>query len=954
MSSKENADIRAMLSGKLGNEAQFVSRFIHYDLNNLQEITDPRPYDDIYIKFLQISVEYLNGLQSPSPNMTPSAGVKKTNNKNFDRLVEKWRTPMTQRTNFSVKNIHVPEVSNGSEASDTSTSKKRTAPSADISILNDDDADFKEESDLEIKTELFKSTKKKKLKKNNVKSSVDKDVDTISAESESNDPTKNPSKKMKLNENSESPNKKVKKSKKTGEDDEATVTKTKSKKTKGSKKKKGSKHKNVEEDHNATDLDADPKYDDDQEIVVKKSKKTKKTKASKAKDAEVGASEETKSAKTPARTESKMKAFAKTPLTNKRLSRIILQSAIKNSTNKSRRPVTRRAAAEAALNAKKLTKTNSSASSKSIKPVNPTVQRIKNSETAQKSPVKNLIGKFEKLNKTPFSKKKLSGELGDTINRIKTKNPIDERKLRTSQAKLEAKRKSVKKAQQFLQQNMSKRASNTICDQTKNLESDENCALDETIDNINDAPSNKSITDKALKTPLKVSISSGAANSTNTFINCNTAKDQELIDKILKSGSPKCQVLHTKIPVSGRISSASAFLAEQQRRLTKEFAGQPPKIVLPLNPLAKMTPSKPSNYQFNNVGLSALKPKNAIPKFCTPSKINRNEIDEKRKAELLLKEQNEKKRLQEQERLKQEKRDESKKKREEKLKKIQEVKQKKELELEQKRKEMEEKMTHPASKLTSSTSNQSIHQKSIFLNSTQNHVNKKIFGQNESSKNTNAKVTINKKLSTVDKEELSNFANNFGKFKQIQALNTETEEISKPSTNKFKDAEYETNSLSKLMHNHQQNLESTYVLPKPPNLINKPLQNKPEILNTNTGPASYEVTPLQAPKLKDANNYDVSNLGSDDDTDDDEEPKKPIPNWAIQANLIKKVKEQNNAVINFTRLFKSASKSEIILEEIFKTRRKKFTERSSSANWNCPPLWQSNGLTGEESFRVHR
>jgi hypothetical protein len=150
------------------------------------------------------------------------------------------------------------------------------------------------------------------------------------------------------------------------------------------------------------------------------------------------------------------------------------------------------------------------------------------------------------------------------------------------------------------------------------------------------------------------------------------------------------------------------------------------------------------------------------------------------------------------------------------------------------------------------------------------------------------------------------------------------------------------------------NLETTYVLQSPPPMQLKPITNKPDLLLKANTLQSYNVTPLQAPKLKDINNYDVSQLGSEDDTDDDEDPSKPIPEWAMTANLVAKVKSQNHAMLNFTRMFRAASNSEIILEEIFKTRRKKFTERSSSANWTCPPVWDSHGITGEESFMVSR
>ena len=48
--------------------------------------------------------------------------------------------------------------------------------------------------------------------------------------------------------------------------------------------------------------------------------------------------------------------------------------------------------------------------------------------------------------------------------------------------------------------------------------------------------------------------------------------------------------------------------------------------------------------------------------------------------------------------------------------------------------------------------------------------------------------------------------------------------------------------------------------------------------------ASYDITParheLPPEPLKDEENYDIGDLKSDDDTDDDEAPRKIIPKWA--------------------------------------------------------------------------
>lgn len=114
--------------------------------------------------------------------------------------------------------------------------------------------------------------------------------------------------------------------------------------------------------------------------------------------------------------------------------------------------------------------------------------------------------------------------------------------------------------------------------------------------------------------------------------------------------------------------------------------------------------------------------------------------------------------------------------------------------------------------------------------------------------------------------------------------------------------------------------------------------------------SNYDCTPLQVPKLKDADNYDVSDIRSDDDTDDEEEPSKPIPAWAKEPLLVQKAQDQCLKAVNFTKMFKSSCSSEINLEHIFRHKRKKFVERSSSANWETPPVWSTNGLCGEESF----
>jgi inner centromere protein len=96
----------------------------------------------------------------------------------------------------------------------------------------------------------------------------------------------------------------------------------------------------------------------------------------------------------------------------------------------------------------------------------------------------------------------------------------------------------------------------------------------------------------------------------------------------------------------------------------------------------------------------------------------------------------------------------------------------------------------------------------------------------------------------------------------------------------------------------------------------------------------------------------VSDLCSEDETDDEEHPTKLIPPWAKEPALSEAAQSQFSVMISFTKLFKSSCASKIVLEDIFSTKRRKFVERTSSAMWNTPPVWATSGIAadGEASF----
>jgi len=133
-------------------------------------------------------------------------------------------------------------------------------------------------------------------------------------------------------------------------------------------------------------------------------------------------------------------------------------------------------------------------------------------------------------------------------------------------------------------------------------------------------------------------------------------------------------------------------------------------------------------------------------------------------------------------------------------------------------------------------------------------------------------------------------------------------------------------------------LSSTFIKPQIKNPTISPLSQKQQIIiETIKTPPSPIVL----------DNYDISDLRSDDD-DDEDEPRvqnKRIPNWAKGTDFLKAIKSQFTLRVRerenqIRQLFLSID-SEIKLDEVFrgstKAVSKKYERRTSSACWNSPP-----------------
>ncbi|KAK2505653.1 hypothetical protein MC885_016104, partial [Smutsia gigantea] len=100
---------------------------------------------------------------------------------------------------------------------------------------------------------------------------------------------------------------------------------------------------------------------------------------------------------------------------------------------------------------------------------------------------------------------------------------------------------------------------------------------------------------------------------------------------------------------------------------------------------------------------------------------------------------------------------------------------------------------------------------------------------------------------------------------------------------------------------------------------------------------SYQMTPQghrAHPKIN-PDNYGMD-LNSDDSTDDEAQPRKPIPIWARGTQLSQAIIHQYYHPPNLLELFGTILPLD--LEDIFKKSKPRYHKRTSSAVWNSPPL----------------
>ncbi|XP_077177317.1 inner centromere protein isoform X2 [Paroedura picta] len=108
---------------------------------------------------------------------------------------------------------------------------------------------------------------------------------------------------------------------------------------------------------------------------------------------------------------------------------------------------------------------------------------------------------------------------------------------------------------------------------------------------------------------------------------------------------------------------------------------------------------------------------------------------------------------------------------------------------------------------------------------------------------------------------------------------------------------------------------------------------------------SYPMTP-QGPKQPkfEINNYGMD-LNSDDSTDDESQPKKPIPTWATGNQLTEAIIHQYYNPCDTDAFFGIIKSPK--LEEIFYKSKPRYQKRTSSAVWNSPPFPNGKSMAGQ-------
>lgn len=169
---------------------------------------------------------------------------------------------------------------------------------------------------------------------------------------------------------------------------------------------------------------------------------------------------------------------------------------------------------------------------------------------------------------------------------------------------------------------------------------------------------------------------------------------------------------------------------------------------------------------------------------------------------------------------------------------------------------------------------------------------------------------------------------------------------SKHNTSGNSSLKHNTTNNSASKHNtsvsHTKTTLNTTVTMESGSAMLKENSNQPRSIMTNQprphNPDSYMMTPPRKPVKKNMyENYDITDLNSEDSTDDEDAPRKKIPGWAEGSSLKVALVSQHYHPPDLDEIFRDCF-ADLDLNVMFKQRRPRFNKRTSSAIWDSPMM----------------
>ncbi|XP_044535943.1 inner centromere protein [Gracilinanus agilis] len=177
------------------------------------------------------------------------------------------------------------------------------------------------------------------------------------------------------------------------------------------------------------------------------------------------------------------------------------------------------------------------------------------------------------------------------------------------------------------------------------------------------------------------------------------------------------------------------------------------------------------------------------------------------------------------------------------------------------------------------------------------------------------------------------------RLEKERALRLQKERLQRELEEKRKKEEHQRQELARRKLQEEQERKAREAAAAANKFLNVTVDVQSPVCN------SYEMTPQGprgGPKIN-PDNYGMD-LNSDDSTDDETQPRKPIPAWANGSQLSQAVIRQYYNPPDIDQLFGTILSPR--LEDIFNKSKPRYHKRTSSAVWHSPPLPGSRPFTG--------